>query len=70
MGHNMRTPRVFEFDFLPGNTLCMYSDGITTRWRHEDINWDTSPQENAEFIINNHSRPNDDATILIIRNAV
>lgn len=70
MGHNMRTPRVFEYDFLPGDTLCMYSDGITTRWRHEDINWNDSPQKNAEHIINNFSRQNDDATILIIRNSL
>jgi anti-sigma regulatory factor (Ser/Thr protein kinase)/serine/threonine protein phosphatase PrpC len=67
MGHNMRTPRVFDFDFKPGNTLCMYSDGITTRWRQEDIDWTNSPQKNSEHIINNHSRTNDDATILIIR---
>lgn len=67
MGHNMRTPRVFDFDFLPGNSLCMYSDGITTRWRQEDIDWANSPQKNSEFIINNYSRLNDDATILIIR---
>jgi len=70
MGHNMRTPRVFEFDFEQGDTLCMYSDGITTRWRQEDVNWDDLPQKNAEHIINNYSRLNDDATILIIRNAV
>lgn len=69
MGHNMRTPRVFEFDFKPGNTLCMYSDGITTRWRHEDLDWNEPPQKNAEFILNNYSRLNDDATVLIIRYA-
>jgi anti-sigma regulatory factor (Ser/Thr protein kinase)/serine/threonine protein phosphatase PrpC len=66
MGHNMRTPRVFEFDFTPGDVLCMYSDGITTRWRHEELTWSESPQKNAEFILNNYSRLNDDATILII----
>lgn len=69
MGHNMRTPRVFEFDFMPGNILCMYSDGITTRWRPEDLNWNEPPQKNAEFILNNFSRKNDDATVLIIRYA-
>lgn len=69
MGHNMRTPRIFEFDFKPGNILCMYSDGITSRWRPEEINWDESPQKNTEFIINNFSRLNDDATVLIIRYA-
>jgi len=67
VGHNMRTPKVFEADFKPGNTLCMYSDGITSRWKPEDIEWNESPQKNAEHIINKHSRLNDDATVLIIR---
>ncbi len=66
MGHNMRTPRVFEFDFNPGDSLCMYSDGITTRWRHDDVTWSDPPQKNAEHILNKYSRINDDATILII----
>ncbi len=69
LGHNMRTPRLFEFDFKPGYTLCMYSDGITTRWRPEELDWNDTPQKNAEFILNNYSRQNDDATVLIIRNA-
>jgi anti-sigma regulatory factor (Ser/Thr protein kinase)/serine/threonine protein phosphatase PrpC len=67
IGHNMRTPRLFEFDFEPGNVLCMYSDGITNRWRAEDLEWDGPPQKIAEFLLNTHSRLNDDATILIIR---
>lgn len=67
MGHNMRTPRVFELDFKPGDTLCMYSDGITTRWRPEELDWSKPPQENAEFILNQYSRLNDDATVLIVR---
>ncbi len=67
MGHNMRTPRVFEHGFCPGDLLCMYSDGITSRWKPSDINWSDSPQKNAELILNNYSRLNDDATILIIR---
>jgi len=67
IGHNMRTPRVFESDFEPGDTLCMYSDGITSRWRAENFNWDEPPQKNAELILSTHSRLNDDATILIIR---
>ncbi len=67
MGHNMRTPRIFEFDFQPGNVVCLYSDGITTRWKIEDINWDNNPQKNAEFIMNQYSRLNDDATVLIVR---
>lgn len=67
IGHNMRTPRIFEFDFNPGDFICLASDGITTRWKFEDINWQEHPQKNAEFIMNNFSRNNDDATILIMR---
>ena len=66
MGHNMRTPRVFEFDFKPGDFVCMYSDGITTRWKTEDLDWKQHPQQNAEYILNQFSRLNDDATVLII----
>lgn len=67
IGHNMRTPRVFEFDFTPEDFLCLSSDGITSRWRFEDINWKEHPQQNAEYLLNNFSRNNDDATVLIIR---
>ncbi len=66
MGHNMRTPRVFEFPFNPGDFLCLYSDGITSRWKPEDLDWKSSPQKNSEIILNQFSRPNDDATVLII----
>lgn len=67
IGHNMRTPRVFEFPFAPGDFLCLSSDGITSRWHLEDIDLKDHPQRNAEHIINHYSRDNDDATILIIR---
>jgi anti-sigma regulatory factor (Ser/Thr protein kinase)/serine/threonine protein phosphatase PrpC len=67
MGHNMRTPRIFEYEFNPGDSICMYSDGITTRWKIEDLDWSDHPQKNAETIINQYSRLNDDATVLIIR---
>ena len=70
MGHNMRTPRVFEFDFNPGDFICMYSDGITTHWKFDDVDWSEHPQKSAEYIINQFSRANDDATVLIIRYAV
>ena len=67
IGHNMRTPRVFEYSFSPGDYICLSSDGITSRWRHEDFNWKEHPQSIAENLITNYARNNDDATILIIR---
>jgi anti-sigma regulatory factor (Ser/Thr protein kinase)/serine/threonine protein phosphatase PrpC len=67
IGHNMRTPRVFDFEFNPGDLLCLSSDGITSRWNLDTINLMDSPQSNAEYLITNYSRDNDDATILFIR---
>ena len=70
LGHNMRTPRFFEFKFDVGDSLCMYSDGLNSRWNISDIDWKEHPQKNAEYLIQNYSRMNDDATILIIHRTV
>ncbi len=67
VGHNIRTPRVFDFPFKPKDTACLYTDGINSRWRIDEINWQDHPQQIAEYLVSNFSRPNDDATILIIR---
>lgn len=67
VGHNMRTPRIFEFDFYENDFLCLFSDGIITRWNYSDIDWNKHPQQNAEYLINHFSRQNDDATVLIIQ---
>lgn len=66
LGHNIRTPQIYEFPFLKGDSLCLYSDGLNSRWNINDINWNEHPQKTAEFLINNYSRINDDATVLII----
>lgn len=66
LGHNIRTPHIFEFPFLKGDTVCLFSDGINTRWNTDDFNWKEHPQKNADLLINNYSRSNDDATVLII----
>lgn len=67
LGHNIRTPRIFEFTYNKGDIVYMFSDGITARWDYRDIDWTLSPQKNTEYIFNKFSRLNDDATILIIR---
>lgn len=66
LGHHIRTPRKFDYPFQPGDVLCMYSDGITSRWLPDQINWKEHPQRTAEHILNSYSRANDDATVLII----
>lgn len=67
MGHNMRTPRIYENDFNIGDNLILFSDGITSRWKFDEFDWLEHPQKIAEQLITKHTRANDDATVLIIR---
>ena len=69
LGHNIRTPQIFEFPFNKGDSVCLFSDGINTRWNADEIDWKEHPQKIADFLINNYSRSNDDATVLIINHA-
>jgi len=66
LGHNIRTPHILDFSFNTGDTLCIFSDGITTRWNTNDIDWTEHSQKTADYILNNYSRINDDATVLIV----
>ena len=70
MGHNMRTPRIYEEAFSAGDKLVMFSDGITSRWKFEDIDWKEHPQKISDLLITKHARNNDDATVLIISHAI
>jgi len=70
LGHNIRTPQIFEFLFNKGDSVCLFSDGINTRWNADEIDWKEHPQKIADFLINNYSRSNDDATVLIISHAL
>lgn len=69
VGHNMRTPRIFEYEYQSMDNLVLYSDGIASSWQNRAINWQDQPQQIAEDILNHHARINDDATILVLRNA-
>ena len=66
LGHNIRSPHIHEFPFSKGDTVCLYSDGIHSRWNTNDINWKENPQKISEYLITNYSRLNDDATVLVI----
>jgi len=66
MGHNMRTPRVFEADFILDDMVCLYSDGIVSRWNIEELKEENNNQEKVNIVLNKYSRTNDDASILII----
>ncbi len=66
LGHHIRNPRLFEYPFRKEDILCMYSDGLTSRWSPDDINWEEHPQRIAEHLTTYYSRTNDDTTVLVI----
>lgn len=66
VGQNMRTPRIFDFEFGEGDAVCLFSDGISGKWLNDTFDWEKDPQKSSEYIMNKYSRINDDATILII----
>lgn len=66
LGNNIRTPHIYDFSFQKGDVICLYSDGINSRWNLNDIDWNEHPQKIAEYLINNFSRMNDDATVLVV----
>lgn len=68
LGHHIRSPRQFDYAFSKGDVLCIYSDGLTTRWNPDDIDWSDHPQRIAELLTTNYSRSNDDTTVLVISN--
>lgn len=68
LGHHIRSPRMFEYPFNKGDVVCLYSDGLTTRWNPDDIDWTEHPQQIAEKLLTHYSRLNDDTTVLVISN--
>ena len=67
VGHKMRTLRVFEHEFIRGDVLALYSDGISSDWQYNSSLWTKHAQLAAEEILHRFARDRDDATTLIIK---
>jgi serine/threonine protein phosphatase PrpC len=69
IGHNMRTPRLFEYRWSPESMLLLCSDGIRSAWRTgvEKKLLTAHPEILANVILSNYAREVDDATVLGIR---
>jgi hypothetical protein len=67
VGSTMRTLRTFEFPLGDRWLLLMYSDGIRDRFRIDELQAQVGahPQALADAILEEWSRPTDDATILV-----
>lgn len=69
IGHSAARIQDFTYDWAPGATLAMYSDGIGSHWnlaKYPGLQ-SKSPLVSAAVIYRDHSRRRDDATVLIAR---
>jgi anti-sigma regulatory factor (Ser/Thr protein kinase) len=69
VGSHMSTPKEFEYVWPTGGLLISHSDGLTTRW---DLTKDPhlaarDPAVIAGVLYRDHSRNNDDVTVLVGR---
>jgi negative regulator of sigma-B (phosphoserine phosphatase) len=64
LGHQVAKFRVSESPLKPGARLALLSDGVSTRFRLEELRHLTPP-EACEFIMSRYRRKEDDATVLV-----
>jgi negative regulator of sigma-B (phosphoserine phosphatase) len=64
LGVRVQKFRICRADLLPGTRLVMFSDGISTRLRHEDVR-KLRPDEACANLLDRYRRAEDDATVLI-----
>ncbi|MBF0509457.1 MAG: SpoIIE family protein phosphatase [Deltaproteobacteria bacterium] len=70
VGHNLRKLIVQEFLYSKGDTIFMYSDGVSDRFDSEEPELTKmKPQEAAEAIVRRFGKDKDDTTIVVAREA-
>ena len=69
VGHQMVKVKAFAYDYRPGDTLVMHSDGLTGRWKIEDYPGLAfrPPELIAGVLFRDFRRAKDDATIVAYR---
>lgn len=69
LGHDARKFQEFNYPWPQGALFVMHSDGIDTRWRIDS--WPGLGQRDptliAAWLYRDHKRPNDDATVVVLR---
>ncbi len=68
VGNTIKKLIVQEFPYARGDTIFLYSDGISDRFDPEALNLkEMEPQETAEAIARRYGKDHDDTTILVAR---
>jgi anti-sigma regulatory factor (Ser/Thr protein kinase) len=71
VGQTSRGPREFDYPLPPRFSVVFHSDGITARWKLETYPglMRRHPMLAAGVLFRDFRRPNDDATVLVLREA-
>lgn len=64
LGHQVAKFRVSACELRPGARIALLSDGISTRFRLEELRH-LAPAQACDFIVGRYRRKEDDATVLV-----
>jgi len=69
IGKNAPSPVIHEQPFDPGDTLFLFSDGITSHWPKDEFLYlqGKPADETARIMLTSLAKENDDATLLIVK---
>lgn len=72
VGMRAPTPHVVEHRWLPSHILVLHSDGLSTRWSWSDFPGisDLSAAATARRLFRSLAKPDDDATVLVVKGRV
>jgi anti-sigma regulatory factor (Ser/Thr protein kinase) len=72
VGSNGPDPKVTQSDWRPGDQLVLFSDGIDSHWNlsKERTAKGESATETARRLLDEYSKPHDDATVLVVSERV
>ncbi len=66
VGRSLRRVKVFTDEFFPGDTLILFSDGISTRFELQEFKR-KSAEEIANTLMSERGKDHDDATCLVLQ---
>ena len=71
LGGNSPEPHVTEHCWAPGNVLVLHSDGVSDKWQFADVSELTKEPAPAmaQAMLAALARDEDDATVLVVRDA-
>jgi phosphoserine phosphatase RsbX len=68
VGYRMPQLLKLAYNYQPGDTFVLFSDGVSSRLGHDlTLDLQLPPQQLAETILHRHGKDSDDATVVVVR---